>query len=139
MPENTFVGLHFVYLVLCYRDISARGVSTCNVYSAEASLDGNVFAQPYQNDTVRIRQCSGILAEYYREKRYHLPSAYNKCQNQTAQQIKFVFITHFIHIHVCMHKQIRSCKKRRLNRVLLLADRKVINTCTKLQQFRSVN
>ena len=144
MPENTFVGLHFVYLVLCYRDISARGISTCTAnriyaYSAEASLNGNVFAQPYQNDTVRIRQRSGVSAEFYREKRYHLSSAYNKYQNQTAQQIKFVFITHFIHIHVCMHKQIRRCKKRRLNRVLLLADRKVINTCTKLQQFRSVN
>ena len=32
-------------------------------YSAEASLNGNVFAQPYQNDTGRIRQRSGISAE----------------------------------------------------------------------------
>ena len=48
----------------------------------------NMFAQPYQNDTVRIRQCSGISAEKSREKRYCLPCAYNKYQNQTAQQIK---------------------------------------------------
>ena len=108
-------------------------------YSAEASLNGNVFAQPYQNDTVRIHQRSSISAEYYREKRYRLPSAYNKYQNQTAQQIKFIAITHFIRIHVCMRKQIRRSKKRRLNRVLLLADHKVINTCSKLHQFRSVN
>ena len=32
-------------------------------YSAEASLNGNVFAQPYQNDTGRIRQRSGISVE----------------------------------------------------------------------------
>ena len=48
--------------------LSAHGVSTCTAniiyaYSAEASLNGNVFAQPYQNDTVRIRQRSGILGE----------------------------------------------------------------------------
>ena len=100
-------------------------------YSAEASLNGNVFAQPYQNDA---------SVEYYHEKRYRLPSVYNKHQNQTAQQITSVFIlTHFIRIHVCLRKQIRRCKKRRLNRVLLRADRKVIVTCTKLHQFRSVN
>ena len=70
----------------------------------------NVFAQPYQNDTVRIRQCSGISAEQAREKRYRLPCAYNKYQNQTAQQIKLEFIIYFIPIHVCMRKQIRHCK-----------------------------
>ena len=48
--------------------IERRGVSTCTAnriypYSAEASLNGNVFAQPYQNDTVRICQLSGISVE----------------------------------------------------------------------------
>ena len=70
----------------------------------------NVFAQPYQNDTVRISQFSGISAEQASEKRYRLPCAYNKYQNQTAQQIKLEFIIHFIPIHVCMRKQIRCCK-----------------------------
>ena len=32
-------------------------------YSAEASLNGNVFAQPYQNDTVRNGHRIGISAE----------------------------------------------------------------------------
>ena len=116
--------------MLCYWDISAGGVIayTANyiyAYSAEASLNGYVFAQPYQNNTVR-RYFGGILSW---EK---IPFA--KCvqyQNQTAQQIKFVFITHFIRIHVCMRKEIRRCKTR--------SDRKVINTCTEVHQFRSVN
>ena len=74
------------------------------------SLNGNMFAQPDQNDTGRIHQHSGISAEQYREKRYRLPSAYNKYQIQTAQQIKLESIIHFIRIHVCMRKQIRSGK-----------------------------
>ena len=119
--------------------ISINIVNRIYAYSAEESLNGNVFAQPYQNDTVRNHLRSVISAEYYREKKYCLPSAYNKYQNQTAQQIKSEFIIHFIRIDVCMRKQIRRCKKRRLNRILLLADRKVINTCTKLHQLRSVN
>ena len=32
-------------------------------YSAEVSLNENMFAQPYQNDTVRVRLRSSILVE----------------------------------------------------------------------------
>ena len=70
--------------------------------------------------------CAAVFWQSNREKRYRFPSAYNKYQNQTAQQIKLELIIHFIPIHMCMRKQIRRCRKRRLNRILLLADRKVI-------------
>ena len=98
---------YFAQRTWCYRMCSANRIYA---YSAEASPNENLFVQPYQNDTVRICQCSGISAEKYREKRYRLPCAYKKYQNQTEQQIKLEFIIHFIRIHVCMRKQIRHCK-----------------------------
>ena len=99
-----------VYFAQCMRRYIMCIANRIYAYSAVASPNENVFAQPYQNNTIRIRQCSGISAEWYREKRYRLPCAYNKYQNQTSQQIKLEFIIHFICIHVCMRKQIRRCK-----------------------------
>ena len=46
-----------------------------------------------------------------RKDTVRLPSAYNKYQNQTAQQIKLESIIHFIRMHVRMRKQIRRGKK----------------------------
>ena len=43
-------------------------------------------------------------------KRYCLPCAYNKYQNQIALLIKLEFTFHFIHIHVSMHTQSRQCR-----------------------------
>ena len=72
--------MKFDYFAQCTRRYSTCSVKSIHAYSAEASPNENVCAQPYQNDTVRICQCSDISAEKYREKRYRLPCAYNKYQ-----------------------------------------------------------
>ena len=49
---------------LLLRHQRTRTANRIYPYNAEASLNENVFVQPYQNDTVRIiRQHSGISAE----------------------------------------------------------------------------
>ena len=67
-------------------------------------------------------------------RRYRLPCAYNKYQNQTTLQIKLEFIkfTLFVSMCVCVHKSDAAKMQAK-------PSPEVINTCTKLHQFRSVN
>ena len=73
--NTTFAGLKLFKHILftsCFvietYEIGTSGESTCTAnhiyaYSAEASSNENMFVQPYQNDTVRIRLRSSILVE----------------------------------------------------------------------------
>ena len=100
---------------------SARAAANRITRIVQKRVRMKMSAQLYQNDCLLII-LDFVGGEYYREKRYCMPCAYNNFQNQTAAEIKLEFIIHFIHKYVCMCVQ-----KRRLNRVFL-SDRKVINT-----------
>ena len=88
---------------------SARAAANRITRIVQKRVRMKMSAQLYQNDChLIILEIVG--GEYYREKRYCLPCAYNNFKNQTAAEIKLEFIIHFIHKYVCMRKQIDAAE-----------------------------